>query len=244
MNQHYLRRYFKFIAVFSGSGTVKHHIFPRAEYPAVADLKQYSWNEALLSHRAHFVAHWLLWKAIGKSQTHAFWMMKHKNNEKLNSRVYAQLKEEQSELNRCPERLESVARNISKTRNNEDWKQNNTFVCEVCAKEIVGSGNIKQHKQAHEGKTKLKGTTHNRGAKISKTLKEIGCGCTETTKCSSHSESANQKRSQTLKGVKKPDYRAPEKIRCGCGRDISPSNMKRHKEKYCEQRSSIQTVAD
>ena len=157
INLHYANRYLKFIEMFAGSGNVRHHILPQSEWPEFSDLKENTWNEVLLSDRAHFVAHWLLWKAVGKGQMHAFWMMKHRNNESINSKTYQKLKEEQAIANADPNRMEVVAKNISKTRKSFEWKESNTFKCEVCDKEIIGKGNLKQHQQSHEGKTKRKG---------------------------------------------------------------------------------------
>jgi len=51
-------------------------------------------NLILLSAREHFIAHMMLWKAIGGKMTYAFWMMSNskKYNQKLTSKQYSSLK--------------------------------------------------------------------------------------------------------------------------------------------------------
>ena len=90
-NELYLNRYIKFIKTFSSTGgKVKHHILPKAEFPQFVCLEQHSWNKSLLTDRQHFVAHWLLSKAVGGSQHYAFWLMMHQNSEKVTSKTYAE----------------------------------------------------------------------------------------------------------------------------------------------------------
>lgn len=97
INHHYAERYLRFIEKFSNTGgTVRHHILPRAKdmWPEFSDLKENPWNESLLTNRQHFVAHWILWKALGGSQTFAFYAMKNKENQRLSSKIYENLKKE------------------------------------------------------------------------------------------------------------------------------------------------------
>ena len=107
-------RYLKFITKYSGTGgNVKHHILPKSNdcWPEFSDFKENAWNCALLTERQHFIAHWILWKAIGGLQTNAFYQMKHCEGMMLTSRVYEslrnsidydylQLKRKQSNLNK------------------------------------------------------------------------------------------------------------------------------------------------
>jgi hypothetical protein len=105
-NPHYLKRYIRFIEGcqevnedFAGY-TEKHHICPQAKdlFPEYKSLKKHPWNCAILTPRQHFIAHHLLWKAYPemKSMQQAFFLMCHKNNNKLDSRTYSRLSEENS----------------------------------------------------------------------------------------------------------------------------------------------------
>jgi hypothetical protein len=56
-------------------------------------------NIIKLTHREHFLAHWMLWKAFGNVQmTHAFWFMTQKKMSNLSSRTYQALKESRLNL--------------------------------------------------------------------------------------------------------------------------------------------------
>lgn len=71
----HLDRYVKFIRsrVPHSGPTEKHHICPRAKdlFPQYASFKDHPWNRIDLTPREHFIAHLLLWKAFGGSQTSA-----------------------------------------------------------------------------------------------------------------------------------------------------------------------------
>lgn len=83
-NNHYLRRYVKFIKNCerhnrnnSSTDLEYHHICPKAKdlFYEYANFNQYSWNKLALTYRQHHLAHRLLWKAYGGSQTYAFFAM-------------------------------------------------------------------------------------------------------------------------------------------------------------------------
>lgn len=103
-NPHYLDRYIKFInyCITTSTATteklINHHICPKAAdmFPAYADLKVHAWNKSVLTHRQHYIAHFLLWKAYGGSQTSAFYAMINKNkyDRRISSKVYHDLKTE------------------------------------------------------------------------------------------------------------------------------------------------------
>jgi len=94
VNAHYAKRYVRFIETFSNNaGSIKHHILPKSvdAWPEFSSFKENEWNCSSLTLRQHFVAHWILWKAIGGLQTNAFYLMKHKDKQQLSSRVYESL---------------------------------------------------------------------------------------------------------------------------------------------------------
>lgn len=114
INDHYLNRYIKFIKNFDSSGNVRHHILPKADdmFPEYLSFKDNEWNKSMLSERAHFIAHWLLWKAVGGSQTLAFYQMKNKNGERLNSTTYSNLLKEFKESLKDPERRKKISESM------------------------------------------------------------------------------------------------------------------------------------
>lgn len=89
MNAFYYARYTKFIAWYvanTAEGPVeKHHILPRSMGGSnEAD------NLVALPPRAHFLAHWMLWKAYNNGKMAlAFWMMACCNGMRINSKSYA-----------------------------------------------------------------------------------------------------------------------------------------------------------
>jgi hypothetical protein len=103
-NPHYLNRYIRFIEScrilnedYIGY-TEKHHICPQAKdlFPEYKSLSKHPWNLAILTPRQHFIAHRLLWKAYPetKSMRRAFFLMSHRDGNKLDARTYARLSEE------------------------------------------------------------------------------------------------------------------------------------------------------
>lgn len=81
-NVHYIDRYVKFISSRNNIRikyeTSRHHILPKARdfFPEYANMKEFSWNICHLTHREHFIAHMILYKAFpGSSQVAAFFNM-------------------------------------------------------------------------------------------------------------------------------------------------------------------------
>ena len=87
-NNHYLSRYWKFILhcqtrVLNETYIEKHHILPKAKdlFPEYADVKKFKWNSVDLTAREHIMAHIILWKAYGGSQTASVFYMLNIQNE-------------------------------------------------------------------------------------------------------------------------------------------------------------------
>lgn len=103
-NPHYLIRYQQFILTCRNQTISKnganHHILPRSMFPAYSNFITHPWNKVALTHRQHFIAHWLLWKAYpnNKSMITAFWAMKNRDGQVLNSKVYEKLRIELSKF--------------------------------------------------------------------------------------------------------------------------------------------------
>jgi hypothetical protein len=111
-NQHYLNRYIKFISNYVNQPpikykTQKHHICPKANdlFPEYASFKSNKWNAVNLTHRQHYIAHYLLAKTYKGSQIFAFWAMCNKQSPKdsrkrtynVHSKIYENFKIEFSQ---------------------------------------------------------------------------------------------------------------------------------------------------
>ncbi len=99
----YLNRYIDFITACMNTNNKiiveRHHICPKSIFPEYADLAINTWNRVDLTPREHFIAHWMLHKAVGESQTFAFFAMCNqtlnrntKRNYRINSRFYQSAK--------------------------------------------------------------------------------------------------------------------------------------------------------
>ena len=101
-DERWLRRYLKFIESFKKEKSIKnkthnHHILPRSLFPEYKNLKINKWNKAILTYREHYIAHYLLAKALGGNMWYAFNRMNNgKNKNKFNSRLFAVFKKEHS----------------------------------------------------------------------------------------------------------------------------------------------------
>lgn len=83
--------------------TEHHHVLPRSLFPEYTALSEHPWNGVHLTHREHFICHWLLTKMVLNkskySMLNALSMMKaNKRNlryqSKITARVFAKIKEE------------------------------------------------------------------------------------------------------------------------------------------------------
>jgi hypothetical protein len=91
-NPHHLMRYWKFICSrkLRKEGE-KHHICPKASdlFPEYEKFSKNKWNKIILTPREHYIAHLLLHKTYGNSQSRAFYlMMNTSKSEKMNSKSY------------------------------------------------------------------------------------------------------------------------------------------------------------
>jgi hypothetical protein len=103
-NKHHLSRYIRFIQACSKEQIVSdytedHHICPKAldMFPEYASFKDHPWNRVVLTYRQHLIAHKMLHKAYGKSQTMALWSMLNidaGNEMRVNSKFYETVRRE------------------------------------------------------------------------------------------------------------------------------------------------------
>lgn len=114
-NSHYLNRYIRFIEYckVKNIGLTKkncyleaHHICPKAKdlFPEYSSFPDHPWNKILLTARQHFIAHMILWKCYGCSQTLAFKKFignqpKQKTSyQKITNKMYESLKIQRSNI--------------------------------------------------------------------------------------------------------------------------------------------------
>lgn len=77
-NPHYVKRYIRFIEAFHGRYDglhEKHHILPKSMFPQNKSFRNNPWNNARLSPRAHFIAHYILARCGFDEMINAFWLM-------------------------------------------------------------------------------------------------------------------------------------------------------------------------
>lgn len=102
-NPHYLKRYVTFINecvalndLDGGGYYEQHHICPKSKIDMFPEYRRFShhpWNRAYLTERQHVIAHRMLHKTYGGSQTLAYVMMSRRH------RVNRQAREQQSRVN-------------------------------------------------------------------------------------------------------------------------------------------------
>lgn len=88
-NRHLINRYITFVLSCDAKNkstteyTEVHHICPKADdlFPEYQDLNLNKWNQCVLTAREHIIAHVMLWKIFGGSQTIALNYMLHVQNE-------------------------------------------------------------------------------------------------------------------------------------------------------------------
>jgi hypothetical protein len=87
ISKFHLKRYLKFVAAYKEKQfnediyCENHHILPKKVY---SEFKTEKWNIVRLPYRAHYLAHYMLAKAIGGKMWFAFNSMNNKNKSKLN----------------------------------------------------------------------------------------------------------------------------------------------------------------
>lgn len=94
-NTHFIDRYIKFVKSCDRINTHQdgyteiHHVCPKANdlFPEYDNLEIYKWNSVRLTARQHIIAHVMLWKIFGGSQTYAIDCMLGKFNSDSNIRL-------------------------------------------------------------------------------------------------------------------------------------------------------------
>lgn len=121
-NRYMIQRYLKFISSRPGvhipGKTHLHHILPKASdfYPEYRLISDHPWNGIHLTHREHFIAHWMLARAFpNTSQTRAFYYMVN-NLGKRRSRLYESARqyhrEKVIEMTQDPERNRRISESL------------------------------------------------------------------------------------------------------------------------------------
>jgi len=166
-NPHYLKRYLKFIESCThtdGEYTENHHICPKAKdlFPEYGSFRKYPWNKKKLTARQHIIAHIMLWKAYGGSQTRAIQsMLDHFNSETclylskriiptaVKNRYLSLLREEKSKLT-------SLQHKGKSTFKDSDGNKYYLPVDDPLIKELNLVGNNTGHKFSEESKHNLR----------------------------------------------------------------------------------------
>jgi len=124
-NTHYLNRYCKFIKHCQQANkllsqqvyTERHHICPKSldMFPEYTNGTLFPWNIVVLTAKQHIIAHIMLWKILGKSQSHALVLMLggfSRNNKRVPTK---------SQLNFFVKAREDAGKFISELKMGEVW---------------------------------------------------------------------------------------------------------------------------
>lgn len=100
LNVHYMQRYLDFCKYIQDKGnrnldySERHHIVPKS---ICSELENDDHNIVVLSAREHYIAHWILMRAVGGRMVFAFHRLAYdKNNLKISSRVFEELRQRNS----------------------------------------------------------------------------------------------------------------------------------------------------
>ena len=194
-NPHYLSRYYKFILACkeanvnlirrtkktpNGAYMEEHHIGPKAKdlFPEYSSFIDYPWNKIDLSSRQHFIAHMILWRVYGGSQTQSFRKMCNETRKRFPdfknfkmSRLYEILTLENHAYLSLP-KTDEHKKNMSKgTKGLKMWT--NGLVC-IKSRECPGDGwrrGVTDIQKANQkGKGKGRKYSPERNDKLSKSL--------------------------------------------------------------------------
>lgn len=104
VNEFFVTRYLAFIAAIADKNADNkdieiHHILPKAIFKEYKNLKKHTENAIKLTYREHYLAHFMLHKAFGSSQTSAFMAMCNKNADRHNLKINSTLYESTKKVN-------------------------------------------------------------------------------------------------------------------------------------------------
>lgn len=156
-------RYLKFIFYFKIDKyevglTERHHILPRSIFKQYSNLKENTWNEAILSNRAHIIAHYMLAKAIGGKMWAPLYF--YTKSYKFNSRIIAEIVENNRKL--LSDKYKNTVtvydvENLNYKRVNKiEFETNDNYVgCNKGRKDVGYNISISRKKSYKEGKIDL-----------------------------------------------------------------------------------------
>jgi len=157
-----LARYVKFIETRTPkSGPIeKHHICPRAKdlFPEYGSFYDHPWNRIDLTPREHYVAHLLLWKTYGGSQTRAIKMMTLRG-----SKFYESVKQNVVEQLKVYRHSEETKAKISKSKTGKPRRNTKPMSEEAKAKISAARKLMIGKPFSEERKAKISATMKLRG---------------------------------------------------------------------------------
>lgn len=170
-NEHLIKRYIKFISLCNHSPNEyveDHHICPKADdlFPEYIDLNIHTWNLVKLTSRQHIIAHVMLWKIFGGSQTLALDCMLGKFNSNTNELLVNRIIPTSITIRYHAKLREETKKYLSEIREGfacyKD-ENNNKFVLhkdDPKIKELNLVGNNKGHIHREDSKKKMSATKY------------------------------------------------------------------------------------
>lgn len=175
-NTHYLNRYYKFIRwceytnknMCSSVYVEGHHICPKANdlFPEYANITYNKWNYVYLTARQHILAHIILWKTYGGSQSSAADCMLGNFNSKTNKKLSMRVVPTATRIRYLAKLREAAARNRSQyTIGKSTYKDSdgNKFFLDINSpliKEQNLVGNVSGRIHSEESKQAMRDTKY------------------------------------------------------------------------------------
>lgn len=230
-NIHYVNKYIKFIYSrknIKTKYTQKHHVLPKGLYSNFSKLHLHDWNGVYLTYREHFIAHWMLAKALGGTMWIALNLMrKHNKSSKLYEVAFKNMQKANSDIAKKRVISEETKKKISKSLKGR--KLNKETIVKI--KETKKLNNTPRKPLSEETKKRIseakKGVPSKRTSRdFTKEWKEnISKGQIGRT----HSNETKLKMSLTKKGKKQEIVTCPYCNKCG-----GINNMKRYHFDNCK----------
>lgn len=157
-NRHLAERYILLIVRWtsniSGKSYVeRHHILPKSIWPEYSSLRSNRWNEAVLTARQHFIAHWILARLLGGGMWLALkWMVDLRGLDGRSSRVYELARIEAHEVSsKCAkEQFSTIESRINHAHTMRKWYAENPEQGRKRGAAISASKNTAEGKKRNE----------------------------------------------------------------------------------------------
>lgn len=184
-SEFWCNRYLKFIEKFTEQTYIKgkthnHHILPNSIFPEYTCFKLNPWNKSILSHRSHYIAHYMLAKIFGDKMWFAFNNMNSSlwgKKKRINSILYSNAIKNLSNIQSNRQNGKVVCKNLEGQTflvSSEEFYSNNLLIGIMGGRNMGDSNGSKQIEARRKISEKRKNTLYvlNIKTKIKSTIKK------------------------------------------------------------------------